>query len=78
MLKHYSQVSTMMIRADVDLKGFIPYFELDGYAVVKGVKYAAYKIYKPSHEMNTYEMSVYLSGIIQEAENLGIPTLTEE
>ena len=28
--------------------------------------------------MDTKEMSIYLDGIIQEAENLGIPTLTEE
>lgn len=78
MLKHYSQVSKIMLRADIDIKGFIPYYELEGYADVKGTKYAAYKIYKPSHEMNTYEMSVYLNGIIMEAENLGIPTLSEE
>ena len=78
MLKHYSQVSKIMLRADIDIKGFIPYYELEGYADVKGVKYAAYKIYKPSHEMNSYEMSKYISGIIQECENIGIPTLTEE
>lgn len=78
MLKHYSQVSKIMLRADIDIKGFIPYYELEGYADVKGVKYAAYKIFKPSHEMNSYEMSVYISGIVNEAENLGIPTLSEE
>lgn len=78
MLKHYSQTSKIMLRADIDIKGFIPYYELEGYAVVKGVKYAAYKVFKPSHEMNTYEMSKYLSGIVQEAENLGIPTLSDE
>lgn len=78
MLKHYSQTSKIMLRADIDIKGFIPYYELEGYADVKGVKYAAYKVFKPSHEMNTYEMSKYLSGIVQEAENLGIPTLSDE
>lgn len=78
MLKHYSQVSKIMLRAYIDIKGFIPYYELEGYADVKGVKYAAYKIFKPSHEMNSYEMSIYISGIVNEAENLGIPTLSVE
>lgn len=78
MLKHYSQVSKIMLRADIDIKGFIPYYELEGYADIKGIKYAAYKIFKPSHEMNSYEMSVYLNGIINECENLGIPTLTDD
>lgn len=38
--------------------------------------YRAYMILRGSHEYNTYEMSVLLDGLIQEAKQLGIETMT--
>lgn len=37
-----------------------------------------YKIFKGSSEFNTLEMKIFIDGIIQECENVGIPTLTDE
>ena len=41
-----------------------------------GVTYRYYVMLRGSHEYNTYEMSVLVEGIVQEARQLGIETLT--
>lgn len=74
MLKHYSQVEQFKVLSSVDVSKYDLYFE----KMCEKGGYTYYKVYTPSHNMNTKEMSIYLDGIIQEAENLGIPTLSEE
>lgn len=45
-------------------------------AGVKGILYRTYVFLKGSHELNTEEMSILLDGTIQEAQAIGIETLT--
>ena len=78
MIKDYSQCEVIKVLSKIDLSMYDLYFDKIIDKVEDGVETSYYKVYKPSHNMDTKEMSIYLDGIIQEAENLGIPTLTEE
>lgn len=76
MLKDYSQVELITVKSNVDIKGFVRYYEFEREANISEIKFNVYKVYKGSSEMNKKEFSVLLEGIIQEAKQQGIPTLT--
>ena len=76
LLKDYSQVALITIKSNVDIKGYIRYYELERETIISGVKFNVYKVYKGSSEMNKKEFSILLEGTIQEAQQQGIPTLT--
>lgn len=76
LLKDYSQIALITIKSNVDIKGYIKYFEFEREANISGVDFNIYKVYKGSSEMNKKEFNVLLDGTIQEAKQLGIPTLT--
>lgn len=76
LLKDYSQIALITIKSNVDIKGYIRYFEFEREANISGVDFNIYKVYKGSSEMNKKEFNVLLDGAIQEAKQLGIPTLT--
>ena len=77
MIKDYSQCEVIKVLSKIDLSKWDLYFEKIVDKEENGVSTSYYKVFTPSHNMNTKEMSIYLDGIIQEAENLGIPTLTK-
>ena len=76
MLKHYGQVEVISVKDGINLKNYIKYFEEFGRSELKGTLFIHYKIYKGSSEFDTKEMSIFIDGIIQEAKNLGIETMT--
>ena len=76
LLKDYSQVVLITIKNDIDIKGYIKYYEFEREAEINGVKFNIYKVYKGSSEMNKKEFNILLEGTIQEAQQQGIPTLT--
>lgn len=76
LLKDYSQVALVTLKSNVDIKGYIRYYEFEREAIISGVKFNIYKVYKGSSEMNKKEFSILLEGLIQEAQQQGIPTLT--
>ena len=76
LLKDYSQVALITIKSDIDIKGYIRYYEFEREADIKGVKFNIYKVYKGSSEMDKKEFNILLEGTIQEAKQHGIPTLT--
>lgn len=78
LLKNYSQVTLITVKSNIDIKGFVKYFELEREAKISGVDFKVYKVFKGSSEMNKNEFSLLLEGIIQEANQLGISTLTKE
>lgn len=47
-----------------------------GEGEINGRKYTAYGIMKPSHEMTSYEMAKLIDGVVDEAKELGIETVT--
>lgn len=78
MLKDYGQCEVISMKSNINPNGYFKYYEPIGTGYVNGTEFTHYKIYKGSSEFTTLEMKYLLDGVIQEAENLGIPTLTEE
>ena len=76
LLRDYSQVALVTLKSNVDIKGYIRYYEFERETDIKGVKFNIYKVYKGSSEMDKKEFSILLDGLIQEAQQQGIPTLT--
>ena len=76
MLRHYGQSSVISVRSDVPVSGFFPYYDVMGESVLNGKSFTHYKIYKGSSEYSTHEMSVLIDGIVNEAKQLDIETLT--
>ena len=76
MLKSYGQCEMISIVSSVDVKGYFKYYEEAGRSFLNGKEFTHYKIYKGSSEFNTKEMSILIDGIVQEAKQLGIETMT--
>ena len=76
LLKDYSQVALVTLKSNVDIKGYIRYYEFERETIISNVKFNIYKVYKGSSEMDKKEFSILLDGLIQEAQQQGIPTLT--
>ena len=77
MLKDYGQSVTVTMRSDVDPSRYFKYYEPFRDGIAKGRKFTAYKVYVGSSEYDSREMAILIDGIVQEATNLGIPTITE-
>lgn len=78
MLKDYGQVAIVSLKSDIKINGFFKYYEVMGTGVINNKEFIHYKIFKGSSEFDKREMAIFLDGIIQECENVGIPTLTKE
>ena len=76
MLRDYGQSEIISVRADIDIHGYFKYFEKFGAGQVNGKDFTHYKIYKGSSEFDTREMAIFIDGVVQEAQALGIQTLT--
>ena len=76
MLKDYGQSEIISMLSSINPNGYFKYFESIGTGIVNNKEFNHYRIYKGSSEYNTIEMKYLLDGIIQECENVGIPTLT--
>lgn len=78
MLKDYGVSDIIVVLSKVNPGGYFKYYEKVRDVIINGNTFSQYKVFKGSSEFDTKEMSVFIDGIIQEAENLGIPTLTPE
>ena len=78
MLKHYGQSELISMLSNINPSGYIKYYEEYGKSTLNGKEFTHYKMYKGSSTYNTLEMKYLLDGVIQEAEQLGIPTLSDE
>lgn len=78
MLKSYGQSEIVSMLSSINPNGYFKYYDAIGTGIVNDKEFTHYKIFKGSSEFDTKEMTIFIDGIIQEAENLGIPTLTEE
>ena len=76
MLRFYSETYSVLLPAEQDIKGLIKYYDVES-TIKKGDKlYKSYKAYLPSSEMNTKQMSILIDGVVSEAKQLGIETMT--
>ena len=76
MLKHYGQSQIVSIVSEVNLTGYFKYFEVIGTSTLNNKEFNHIKVYKGSSEYDTKEMSIFIDGIVQEAKQLDIETLT--
>lgn len=76
MLKDYGQSQIISMLSDINPKGYLKYYEEIGKGQVKGKYFTHYKVFKGSSEYNSKEMSILIDGVIQEAKQLDIETLT--
>ena len=78
LIKRYSDATIITVPENYDIKGYIKYYDIYNKGEIKGNSVIQYKVYKPSHEMNTKEFSRLLDGIISECKEVGIQTITPE
>lgn len=78
MLKSYGQSEVVSMKSNINPNGYFKYYEEIGTGFVNDTEFTHYRIFKGSSEYDTLEMKYLIDGVIQEAENLDIPTLTKE
>lgn len=74
MLKRYGQSSKIDLRADIEPSRYFDYYQR---IETKG-EYITYFVCVGSSKYNSYEMAVFIDGIISECKLLGIPTETPD
>ena len=78
MLKRYGQSDMVSVVAEVPVQYYFKYYEEAGESTLKGKLFKHYKVFKGSSEFDTKEMSIFIDGIVNEAQDLGIPTDTPD
>ncbi len=78
MLKHYGQSQIVSIVSDVNITGYFKYYEIIGTSTLNGKEFNHIKVFKGSSEYDTKEMSIFIDGIVEEAKQLDIETLTPD
>ena len=78
MLKEYGQSEMFSVLAHIPVQEYIKYYEEVGEGIVKGKLFKHYRVYKGSSEFDTREMSIFIDGIVSEAQELGIETKTPD
>lgn len=79
MLKAYGQVAIIPLREDVPVEMYFKHYEeYKRTTDTHGVNYIYYKVFAGSSEYDTKQMGVFIDGICQECEQLGIETMTPE
>ena len=78
MLKDYGQREIVSMLSSINPIGYFKYYESIGTGIVNGKEFTHYHIFKGSSEYDSKEMSIFIYGIVQEAQQLGIETLTPD
>lgn len=78
MLKDYGQSKLLPFLPGDSPKGYTKYYEFEKDGLLNGKEAHWYKCFKGSSEYDSKEMSILIDGIVQEAEQLGIATITDK
>ena len=78
MLKRYGQSEMVSALAKIPFGQYVKYYEEAGQSELNGKLFKHYRVFKGSSEFNTKEMSIFIDGIVSEAQSLGINTDTPE
>ena len=76
MLKHYGQSEIISVLSHIPIAEYVKYCEEVGESELNGKLFKHYKVFKGSSEFDSREMSIFIDGVISEAEELGIQTKT--
>ena len=77
LLKDYGQTEVISVKAKINIIGYFKYYEEYGRSILNDEEFIHYKIFKPSHEMDSMEFSILLEGLVQECKQQDIITLDE-
>lgn len=78
MLKRYGQSEIISVLAHIPIKEYVKYYEEAGESELNGKLFKHYKVFKGSSDFDTREMSIFLDGVVSEAQELDIDTRTPE
>lgn len=78
MLKDYGQSDIVVMLSKVNPDGYFKYYEKVRDIKMNGYYFSQWRIYKGSSEFDSKEMSIFIDGIIQECQSLGIETMTPD
>ena len=79
MIKRYSQREYISVLEQVDIEKYgIRYYDEGVNFTQNGKRFKSYIIYENSSDMNKLEFSILVEGIVSEAQEMGIETLTPE
>lgn len=76
MLKRYGQREMISVLAHIPISEYVKYCEEAGESTLNGKLFKHYYVYKGSSEYDTREMSIFIDGVVDEAKELGIQTMT--
>lgn len=76
MLKDYGQRTEILLKADVKVKTYFKYYEAINKIKKDDIEFIEYYLYKGSSQFDSKEMSIFIDGIVEEAKQLGIQTMT--
>ena len=76
MLKRYGQSEIISVLSHIPIHEYVKYCEEAGESKLNGKLFKHYKVYKGSSEFDTREMSIFIDGVVSEAKELGIQTMT--
>ena len=76
MLKDYGQRTEILLKADVKVKTYFKYYEAINKIKKNDTEFIEYYLYKGSSQFDSKEMSIFIDGIVEEAKQLGIQTMT--
>ncbi len=76
MLKRYGQSEIVSVLAHIPIKEYVKYCEEAGESKLNGKLFKHYKVFKGSSEFDTREMSIFIDGIVSDAKELEIQTMT--
>lgn len=77
MLKNYSQRYEILVPSEIGIRG-IEYYEKKSKIIKNGKEFNIYHVFTPSHELNTSEFALLMSGLIEECKQVGIDTRSPE
>lgn len=80
MLKRYGQGTTISVQTDKleDVCRELDYWERIGTGTVNGKEFTHLRMWVGSSKYNTKEMSLFVSGIVEEAKEMNIETMTPD
>lgn len=78
MLRRYGQSDMISVVSEVPIRDYVRYYDEAGESVLNGKLFKHYKVYKGSSEFDTREMSIFIDGVVSDAQELGIQTETPE
>ncbi len=78
MLKRYGQSEIISVLSHIPIKEYFKYIEEAGESELNGKLFKHYKVFKGSSDFDSREMSIFLDGVVSEAQELDIDTRTPE